>query len=76
MNWNSEALLFGGEGDGYSIRVPSLHPTVTVFKNGGAPFAVEGIVNADAQPDAKLLGTYGLATPLGPDTAVYVADCA
>jgi hypothetical protein len=72
--WQVEAQLFGGQGDGFSIKLDQLHQHVTVFRNGGPPFAVAGAVDASDQPDAARVGVYELARPLGPETPVYVAS--
>ena len=75
MSWQLEAQLFGGSGDGLSIKLDSLTPQVTVFRNGGPPFAVPGVVVGGEHPDAVHMGVYELVGPAGPDTPVYVPSC-
>jgi hypothetical protein len=73
MNWHRSAVLFGGEGNGYTVKLDALHPTVTVFQNGGPPFALAGDLQRGSQPHAQRLGVYELVEPIGPDVPVYVA---
>ena len=73
MSWRRIAILFGGRGDGYRVTLDALHATVTVFQNGGLPFAVEGDVRTSSHPNAQRLGVYELVEPIGPDVPVYVA---
>ena len=68
-----EAVLFGGEANGFSVKLDDFYPTVTVFRNGGAPFVVPGVVASSDEPGAVRFGVYELARPAGPDTPVYVA---
>jgi hypothetical protein len=72
-DWLLEAQLFGGRGDGLTIKVHGFAPQVTIFRNGGPPFAVSGVVEATDHPEATRLGVYELVGPVGPDTPVYVA---
>jgi hypothetical protein len=72
-DWCFRAQLFGGLGNGLVIRLPSLAPSITVFQNGGAPFAVADTDQATPVEDARRLGEYELVGPLGPETPVYVA---
>lgn len=65
--------MFGGEGDGLTIRLFDFAPRVTVFRNGGPPLALAGNIDADECPDAVRLGVYELVRPVGPDTTIYVS---
>jgi hypothetical protein len=67
-----EAMLFGGAADGYRIELDQLYPKVTIFQNGGRPFALQGAV--PGRPDAMRLGVYDFVRPSGPDTPVYVSS--
>jgi hypothetical protein len=66
------AQLFGGEGDGLIIGLEQLSSTITVYQNGGLPFAAEYQDEATAPADARRLGIYELVGPIGPDTPVYI----
>jgi hypothetical protein len=74
MSWQVEAHLFGGTGNGLLIRVDELQPRVTVFRNGGPPFAMTGVVDEGACPGAVCMGVYELAGSIGPDEPTYVAS--
>jgi hypothetical protein len=68
-----EAQLFGGLGNGLTIKLQEFVPQVTIFRNGGPAVAVPGNVEAEAYPDGVRLGVYELAGPVGPDTPIYVS---
>jgi hypothetical protein len=68
----TDAVLFGGLADGYAVELDKLHALVTVFQNGGAPFAVEGDQALSHHPGARRLGLYELVEPIGPERPVYL----
>lgn len=72
MYCKREAVLFGGQADGYAVQLDELYPVVTVFQNGGAPFVLAGDRSTSGYPDTRRLGLYELVEPLGPDRPVYV----
>jgi hypothetical protein len=71
--WLRRAELLGGAGSGLAIELDRFDPRVSVFRNGGPPFAVPGQVDPAEHKDAVFIGVYDLVDPLGPDTPIYVA---
>jgi hypothetical protein len=64
------AILTGGPVSGCRVELASLEPTISVYQNGGAPFALP---EHEPQPaDVAWLGRYDLVGPLGPDVPIYV----
>ena len=65
------ARLFGGDASGALVELDELAPRISIYRNGGAPVAVEGHQGAPGE-EQMLLGTYELVEPVGPETPIYV----
>jgi len=64
--------LCGGPAAGIVVAVAAFDDRISVYQNGGAPFAVaESTIVRES--DVECLGSYELVQPLGPDRPVYVA---
>jgi hypothetical protein len=74
VDWNFEAQLFGGAGNGLTIRLAKLVPQVTVFRNGGPPLAMPGSLDESACPEARRIGVYELVQADGPETPIYISS--
>jgi hypothetical protein len=72
-DWHFEAQLFGGAGNGLTIKLQALVPQVTVFRNGGPPWAMPGCLDQPPSPDARRIGVYELVQSAGPETPIYVS---
>jgi hypothetical protein len=70
--WGCRAQLFGGHGSGLVLELPRLVPRISVYRNGGAPFAVPGDPTTAGREEPTLVGVYDLVEPVGPETPVYI----
>lgn len=71
-NRRFQAKLFGGQGDGATVRLSQLEPRISVYRNGGPAFAIAGHPASDEVNGAPLIGIYDLVGPIGPEVPIYV----